>query len=141
MTTLKGKNSRHFLIYLVTAISSLGQGVTLPVLPLFLLGLGISFSYLGVISVVPSIMRLLMQTPFGKLSYKIGRKVLITIGFFITAGVAPLYLMFNSLAPILLLRGIEGGSGALRGNTNHCPFKRHHSPGRSRQSDGVLSRV
>lgn len=113
MTEVKAKTSMLLLIYIVTFISALGQGIMFPVLPLFFLGLGISFSFLGVISAIPSVTRLLTQTPFGKISDKIGRKALIVIGFFMTAGIAPIYLLFNDPNLLLFLRGAEGVAAAL----------------------------
>jgi MFS family permease len=113
MTEVKAKHSVFILIYVTAFISALGGGIMLPVLPLFFLGLGISYGFLGVISAVPSVTRLIMQIPFGKISDKIGKKVLIVIGFFMTAGVAPMYLLFGDPNLFLFLRGAEGVAAAL----------------------------
>ncbi len=102
MEPITNANTRQFYIHLFLAFSiDISVGIIIVAVPLYLTTLDFSALEFGLIIGVASIGALLIKIPLGILSDKVGKKLLLYLGFlilFISTLFFPLYL---SLLPIL----------------------------------------
>jgi MFS transporter, DHA1 family, multidrug resistance protein len=107
--------NRSILLVLSLAIFSavLGQGLVVPLLPVYASSLGASAFYIGLIFGIFSISRTLFLPYFGRLSDLKGRKPLITwgLGCYLLASIA--YMMSYGVTALIVIRFLQGISSAM----------------------------
>jgi DHA1 family multidrug resistance protein-like MFS transporter len=89
----------------------LGFALVSPILPLYVIDLGASYTLLGVIISAYGAVQLFAQIPSGRLSDRVGRKPLILLGMLSFSITAPLYIMVTSAPWVIPLR-VLGGLGS-----------------------------
>lgn len=98
-------------LYLSVFVAVLGFSLVSPIFPLYAMGLGASYTLLGLVVSVYGAVQLLTQVPIGRLSDKKGRKWLLVLGLITFTFLPPLYI-YATNAYILLPIRILGGIGA-----------------------------
>lgn len=98
-------------LYISVFVAVLGFSLVAPIFPLYAMGLGASYTLLGLIVSVYGAVQLLTQIPIGRLSDRTGRKWLIILGL-ISFTVMPLLYIYATDAYALLPIRIIGGAGA-----------------------------
>ena len=107
--TAKVTESSLLPLYLSVFVAVLGFSLVAPIFPLYVIGLGASYSLLGFIISVYGAVQLITQIPIGRLSDRRGRKPLIILGLTTFALLPPLYIYASDpyiLIPIRILGGI-----------------------------------
>jgi DHA1 family multidrug resistance protein-like MFS transporter len=107
--TAKVTESSLLPLYLSVFVAVLGFSLVAPIFPLYVIGLGASYSLLGFIISVYGAVQLITQIPIGRLSDKRGRKPLIILGLTTFTLLPPLYIYASDpyiLIPIRILGGI-----------------------------------
>ena len=107
--TAKATESSLLPLYLSVFVAVLGFSLVAPIFPLYVIGLGASYSLLGFIISVYGAVQLITQIPIGRLSDRRGRKPLIILGLTTFALLPPLYIYASDpyiLIPIRILGGI-----------------------------------
>jgi MFS transporter, DHA1 family, multidrug resistance protein len=107
--TAKDTESSLLPLYLSVFVAVLGFSLVAPIFPLYVIGLGASYSLLGFIISVYGAVQLITQIPIGRLSDKKGRKPLIILGLITFTLLPPLYIYASDpyiLIPIRILGGI-----------------------------------
>lgn len=95
-------------IYVLIFLTNMGYGVILPGLSLYAASLGSSYSLIGMIVSIYAVTQMITQIPVGKVSDKMGRKLLITIGFAGVTLAALLYNFANQPYHFFMLQGLAG---------------------------------
>lgn len=95
-------------IYALTFLANMGYGLILPGLSLYAASLGSNYSFIGIMISIFAAAQLITQIPAGKISDKMGRKLLITIGFTGVTIAALLYNFTNRPTHFLLLQVLAG---------------------------------
>jgi MFS transporter, DHA1 family, multidrug resistance protein len=101
--------SRLAPLYASIFVTVLGFSLVAPIFPRYVLGLGASYTLLGIIISSYGGIQLLTQVPIGRLSDRIGRKPLIMLGLLSFTVMPPLYIYATNayeLIPIRLIGGI-----------------------------------
>jgi MFS family permease len=100
--------SKPFIIYIGSAIfRAIGQTMIITILSIYLAERGLGITEISLLYSITSILNIFIPTLFGKLSDRIGRKKLLTIGI-ILSGIASLqYLWVNTFIQILGVRLFE----------------------------------
>lgn len=98
-------------LYLSVFVAVLGFSLVAPIFPLYVIGMGASYTLLGVIVSIYGAVQLITQIPIGRLSDRTGRKGLILLGLFTFTIMPPLYLWATSAYLLIPIRMI-GGAGA-----------------------------
>jgi MFS transporter, DHA1 family, multidrug resistance protein len=107
--TAKATESSLLPLYLSVFVAVLGFSLVAPIFPLYVIGLGASYSFLGFIISVYGAVQLITQIPIGRLSDRRGRKPLIILGLTTFTLLPPLYIYASDpyiLIPIRILGGI-----------------------------------
>ena len=91
---------------------ALSMGVAGIALPLYAWDLGASYTEIGMLGVTYVIFNSLFSIPVGRMGDRRGRKLLIVLGFFLTAFVIALYPLFSAVAWLLILRILQGAAEA-----------------------------
>ncbi len=91
----------------------LGSGIVVPLLPLYADSLGASGLWLGIIFAGFPISRTLATPFFGRLSDRRGRKLFISIGLLAYGIISFGYIWANTIVLLVLVRFLQGVSGAL----------------------------
>ena len=107
--TAKVTESSLLPLYLSVFVAVLGFSLVAPIFPLYVIGLGASYSLLGFIISVYGAVQLITQIPIGRLSDRRGRKPLIILGLTTFTLLPPLYIYASDpyiLIPIRILGGI-----------------------------------
>lgn len=91
----------------------LGSGIVVPLLPLYAESLGASGLWLGIIFAGFPISRTLATPFFGRLSDRRGRKLFISIGLLAYGILSFGYIWANTVMLLILVRFLQGVSGAL----------------------------
>ena len=101
------------ILCLSTFTAVLGQGLVVPLLPVYANSLGASGFFIGLIFGVFSVSRSIFLPVFGKLSDKKGRKPFIVWGlsFYFLASIA--FLVSHSLLALVLIRLFQGIASAM----------------------------
>ena len=101
------------VLCLATFTSVLGQGLVVPLLPIYARSLGASGFLIGLIFGIFSIFRSLCLPIFGKLSDQKGRKTFILLGLscYFLASIA--FLIFHGIAALLVIRLFQGIASAM----------------------------
>lgn len=98
-------------LYLSVFVAVLGFSLVAPIFPLYVIGMGASYTLLGVIVSIYGAVQLITQIPIGRLSDRTGRKGLILLGLLTFTIMPPLYLWATSAYVLIPIRMI-GGAGA-----------------------------
>ena len=98
-------------LYLAVFVAVLGFSLIAPFFPQFVMDLGASYSWLGVIVSVYGAVQLLTQIPIGRLSDRTGRKRIMLFGLATFALIPLLYIWAESALCLLFIRAL-GGLGA-----------------------------
>lgn len=105
------KDGTLFPLYLSVFVAVLGFSLVAPIFPLYVIGLGASYTLLGFIISVYGAVQLITQIPIGRLSDRRGRKSIIILGLTTFTLLPPLYI-YATDAYILIPIRILGGIGA-----------------------------
>lgn len=89
----------------------LGFSLVAPIFPLYALGLGASYTMLGIIISVYGGIQLITQVPIGRLSDRTGRKRILVLGLLTFTVMPSLYIYATSSYELIIIRLI-GGIGA-----------------------------
>ena len=100
-----------FPLYLAVFVAVLGFSLIAPFFPQFVMGLGASYSWLGIIVSVYGAVQLLTQIPMGRLSDRTGRRKIMLFGLASFSLMPLLYIWADSTSSLLLIRAL-GGLGA-----------------------------
>ncbi len=108
-------NQRKTLVlYALTFLANLGYGIMISSLSVHAHALGANHSEVGVIVSAFAAAQLLTQIPMGRLSDRIGRVLLVVIGFAVIAVAATLYNFATRPLQFVVLQSLAGvGSGCL----------------------------
>ncbi|HUM81709.1 MAG TPA: MFS transporter, partial [Methanothrix sp.] len=98
-------------LYLAVFVAVLGFSLIAPFFPQFVMGLGASYSWLGIIVSVYGAVQLLTQIPMGRLSDRTGRRKIMLFGLASFSLMPLLYIWADSTSSLLLIRAL-GGLGA-----------------------------
>ncbi|MCK5554489.1 MAG: MFS transporter [Deltaproteobacteria bacterium] len=105
---------RVFVVLFFSIFASmLGNGIIVPLLPIYAEGLGASGFWIGVIFSGFAISRSIFMPIVGRWSDKRGRKVFIATGLFIYAIISLGYILSDSVADLVTVRAIQGFSAAM----------------------------
>lgn len=98
------------LVAVYTAIFSIsmGVGVVTPIIPLYARSLGASYVGIGLIGMSYAIVYMMLAIPSGKLSDRIGRRVVIAASASLSGVASVLYLLAGSVNHLILIRAIDG---------------------------------
>jgi DHA1 family multidrug resistance protein-like MFS transporter len=111
LKTAPAKDRSLFPLYLSVFVAVLGFSLVAPIFPLYVIGLGASYTLLGFIISIYGAIQLITQIPMGRLSDRKGRKPLIILGLVTFTLLPPLYI-YATNAYILIPIRILGGIGA-----------------------------
>jgi DHA1 family multidrug resistance protein-like MFS transporter len=98
-------------LYISVFVAVLGFSLVAPIFPAYAMGLGASYTLLGLIISVYGAVQLITQVPIGRLSDRTGRKWLILLGL-TSFTIMPLLYIYATDAYLLLPIRILGGAGA-----------------------------
>ncbi len=105
----------RILIFLAIAVmaSALGQGLVVPLLPIYAQTLGAGGFMIGLIFGAFSVSRTVLLPYFGRLSDRKGRKVFITAGLFFYFITSIAYIYSDSATYLLITRFLQGIAAAM----------------------------
>jgi DHA1 family multidrug resistance protein-like MFS transporter len=98
-------------LYISVFVAVLGFSLVAPIFPAYAMGLGASYTLMGLIISVYGAVQLITQVPIGRLSDRTGRKWLILLGL-TSFTIMPLLYIYATNAYLLLPIRILGGAGA-----------------------------
>lgn len=112
---LSERQARRNVNYLAALdmIVSLGFGLIMPLFPQYVKLLGGGALEVGILFSSFVLTRAILAAPFGNLSDRVGRKKLILIGGFLYSILAVLFVVPNSWAGLILVRGLQGVASAM----------------------------
>jgi len=103
-----GNRNILLAICLFVFMFSLGSGIASPIIPLYSSSLGASYIQIGIIGTAYGLVYAVCAVPLGKLSDKLGRKVIMLLGAALCTFAAASYSMATNVNQIMLIRAIEG---------------------------------
>jgi len=103
-----GNHNILLAICLFVFMFSLGSGIASPIIPLYSSSLGASYIQIGIIGTAYGLVYAISAVPLGKLSDKLGRKVIMLLGAALCAFAAAFYSIATTVNHIMLIRAIEG---------------------------------
>jgi len=103
-----GKGTIIFSICLFVFTFSLGSGIASPIIPLYSSSLGASYIQIGIIGTAYGLVYAISAIPLGRLSDKLGRKVIMLLGATLCTFAAVSYSIATTVNQIMLIRAIEG---------------------------------
>ena len=95
-------------LFITIFMFSLGVGIAAPIIPLLAQSLGASYTEVGLVGTSYSIIFIMFAALSGKLSDRLGRRVLILVSAVLNALAAALYLVARNVNEIILIRTLEG---------------------------------
>ncbi|MCJ7444446.1 MAG: MFS transporter [Methanotrichaceae archaeon] len=108
---MKETNGALAPIFLSVFVAVLGISLVAPIFPMYVMGLGASYTQLGFIVSIYGAVQLHIQIPIGRLSDHIGRKGLILLGLMSFTIMPPLYIYATNVYSLIPIR-VLGGIGA-----------------------------
>lgn len=87
---------------------AMGFGIVMPIIPIYALQIGGSLTDSGLVLSVYQLSMVIFQTPFGRLSDKIGRKPILLIGLIVYSIGSFFCSMVSSIEQMILLRALQG---------------------------------
>ncbi len=113
VTKFLRENQAVLLLCAATALLTTGQGIAVPIIPLYADTLGASAAQVGLVVSAFALARFLTNVPAAALSDRYGRRLLLVGGPFVAAAGNLLAATADSMAPLLLWRFVAGiGSAA-----------------------------
>ncbi len=94
-------------------VSMIGFGLIIPLLPIYGREMGASGFYLGLLTSLFGMTRILSSLPGGVLADRVGRKKLIAGGLFVYTGVMFLFGISTNLYQLLFLRACQGAASGV----------------------------
>jgi MFS family permease len=131
-------------VYLPTAVMAVAEGMLVPVLPLFVAGLGAGFAMVGLALAAEAIGMLLGDLPAGSLLRRFDRKRVMLGGVALTGVAVALVPLFDTVAMVVALRLIAGLGMASWGLSRHAYLTEAVSAatrGRAIASSGGAQRI
>lgn len=89
-------------------VDSIGYGIVVPILPMYVLSLGASDFDLGLIFAMFAIIQLFTTIPFGLLSDRYGRKPFMILGMLLLAASFSYFPFAQSVAALIACRAVQG---------------------------------
>lgn len=102
-------------VYLPALAWNIGNGLLVPILPLYAAGFEISYGLIGLILAGEALGTLLADVPTGMIQKRFGNKQVMMMGFFISTLSTFLLFFVQSIWIVLLLRLISGFGKAMSG--------------------------
>lgn len=103
-----GNHNILLAICLFVFMFSLGSGIASPIVPLYSSSLGASYIQIGIIGTAYGLVYAISAVLLGKLSDKLGRKVIMLLGATLCTFAAASYSIATNVNQIMLIRAIEG---------------------------------
>jgi DHA1 family multidrug resistance protein-like MFS transporter len=103
-----GNGNILLAICLFVFMFSLGSGIASPIIPLYSSSLGASYIQIGVIGTAYGLVYAIAAVPLGRLSDKLGRRVIMLLGAVLCTFAAAFYSIATNVNHIMLIRAIEG---------------------------------
>jgi len=103
-----GNGNILLAICLFVFMFSLGSGIASPIIPLYSSGLGASYIQIGIIGTAYGLVYAICAIPLGRMSDKLGRKVIMLLGAALCMFAAASYSMATNVNHIMFIRAIEG---------------------------------
>lgn len=95
-------------IYALTFLANMGYGVVLPGLSIYVKSMGSSYSVIGLVISIYAAAQLVTQVPVGRISDRIGRRLLVTAGFTGVTIAAVLYNFASQPFHFYILQALGG---------------------------------
>jgi len=106
---LTDKNDRILIaICLFVFMFSLGCGIASPIIPLYAGSLGASYIQIGMIGTAYGLVYAIGSLPLGRLSDRLGRKIIMVLGTVLCALAAAAYSIATTVNHIVLIRALDG---------------------------------
>lgn len=106
-------------LYFPSIMVTIGNGILVPILPLYAAGFEISYSIIGLILAGEALGTLIADVPTGMLQNKLGNKQVMIMGFVVTISSVLLLFFAQSISIILILRITAGFGKAMYGVSMH----------------------
>jgi len=103
-----GNGTIILAICLFVFMFSLGSGIASPIIPLYAGSLGASYIQIGIIGTAYGLIYAIAAVPLGKLSDKLGRKVVMVLGTSLCTFAAAFYPIATTVNHLMLIRATEG---------------------------------
>jgi MFS family permease len=107
-------------VYVPTVVLAVGEGMLVPVLPLYVAALGAPFWLVGLVLAAESVGMLLGDVPAGALLRRVDRKLTMLVGIAVIGFAVAALAFVDGVWPVLLLRLAAGGGTALWGISRHA---------------------
>lgn len=107
-------------VYVPSVLLSIGEGMLVPVLPLYVAALGAPFWLVGLVLAAESIGMLVGDLPAGTLLRRVDRKTTMLAGVALVAGAVTAMAFVGGVALVLVLRLATGLGAALWGISRHA---------------------
>lgn len=111
--TILFKYKNYLELCFAVLVSMLGFGLIIPLLPIYAREMGASGIYLGLLTSLFGMTRIITSLPGGILADKVGRKKLIAGGLFVYTVVMFLFGISTNLYHLLLLRACQGAASGI----------------------------
>jgi len=95
-------------ICLFVFMFSLGSGIASPIIPLYAGSLGASYIQIGMTGTAYGLVYAIGSVPLGRLSDKLGRKIIMVVGTVLCTLAAATYSIATTVNHIVLIRAIDG---------------------------------
>jgi DHA1 family multidrug resistance protein-like MFS transporter len=104
----RADNGHTFVVCCCTVLVMLGVGIISPILPLYAVTFGVSYSLVGIVVSIFGLTRMLTDMPAGLLVDKVGKRPLLLIGLCLFAVAAIIAVFAASFEGLLIFRSVQG---------------------------------
>ncbi len=108
-----------FSLYVPAIMVTLGNGILVPILPLYAAGFEISYGLIGLILAAEALGTLLADVPTGMIQKRLGNKQVMIMGFIVSIVSVLLLFTAQSIWVVFLLRLLSGVGKAMYGVSMH----------------------
>ncbi len=105
---ISGGMVRLLPLFIVGLCGHIGFSILFPVVPLYADSFGASVAIVGLVVGVSSYVAALTMIPFGILSDRVGRRVIMVVGLLMSILAPLLYIVVSTPLQLILVRGIHG---------------------------------